>query len=444
MNDIITPSGFDLTKNLHGHVRVETRSRWTGRVVDSQEKENLVTNALSNVFKPCFMAGRILSDWFTPIYAKALGGLFVFSDTLTESASNVHFPMNAKLIAYAAQDSNTSNVMGGSLNAAECLFTSNGYTSVWDFLTSQANGTIASIARTSYLFKSRGLAADPSSSHVYDLSSFGPYSLGSGMYIIGYDATNKYLYVTTTTSQTYNGNTYPTNKIYKTYCDFEKKYLLPTYFIPNPDKWTEVVTISSSTDGTSNASHYSYDAYSDNFFYVASGSTKKIYIISTSGTRSQISIPANAAGSYQAAATENYYWYINSGSTLYRVKKSNPVDTDSFTVSASGFTPYKLVGLNNDGIMVGASSGYLYAFVYSDLTVVFVTLDSGASYYSLLDGSYPSYHSAIMFLGDYFGRNQTGAVLPLTGYLGTIANLDSPVTKTSSQTMKITYTLTEA
>ena len=49
INDTLNPMELDLTRNLHGHVRVELRDRWTGRIVDSQEKDNLVTDAVQNM-----------------------------------------------------------------------------------------------------------------------------------------------------------------------------------------------------------------------------------------------------------------------------------------------------------------------------------------------------------------------------------------------------------
>lgn len=444
IKDFITPTGFDLTKDLHGHVRVETRSRWTGKIIDSQEKDNLVTNAIANVYKVSRAAATPLWSWFSPIYSKALGGLLLFDNTLTESADNVHFPGSVKLVGYAGQTADTSHAMAGSMNSSESVFTSNGFTAVWDFLTSQANGTIGSVARTSYLFMSRGIAGRDSS-EVFPYSNLGPYSLGSAMAILGYDKINKYLYLACPLQQTYNGAVYPTNKIYRVYCDFETQPLLNQYLISNPDKWTEVLTVSSSTDGTSGAYQFMYDPHSDNFYFGASGSTKKIYLITPSGTRSSITVPANISNNYQVAATASYYWYVGASNTIYRVKKSNPSDTDSVVLTFAGS---KILALADDCVMVGGGAGtYNRALIYSDLNAIYLDFSNAlADGVDILAPTAPAYGRGPMILGDYLGcpSSTSTPLLPLTGYLGTIANLDSPVTKTSSQTMKVTYTLTEA
>ena len=448
MNDIIMPSGFDLTKNLHGHVRVETRSRWTGKVIDSQEKENLVTNAVAKIYKAARLEGKSMWGWLTPIYAKALGGLLLFDNTLTESADNIKFPGVSKLVGFAGQDADTTHAMAGSYNASESTVLSNGFTTVWDFLTSQANGTISALARTSYYFAKAGISGAENPSPFYT-SNLGPYTWGSPLQVLGYDATNKLIYLALSSQQTYNGVTYPTNKIYKTHCDFETQPLLNMYLVSNPDKWTEVTTVSSSTDGTNNAYQFTYDPYSDNFYYGVSTTTRKIYIISTSGTRSSITVPANISSYYALVATENYYWYIGSSSTIYQIKKSNPSDSNSVVPS---FSPSRIVALADDCVWIGGSnSSYQRALIYADLTVLVVELSANITAYEILTPTNSSNNGRPpMLLGDYFGvchANQSGTAaqpFPITSYLGTIANLDSPVTKTSSQTMKITYTLTEA
>ena len=87
-------------------------------------------------------------DDLLPVATKALGGLFLFDGTLTEDVNNVHFPMNVHLIGHAGQSTNTASKLGGSINTAESGRTDTGYVNVWDFSTSQANGTIASLALT--------------------------------------------------------------------------------------------------------------------------------------------------------------------------------------------------------------------------------------------------------------------------------------------------------
>lgn len=445
MIDNIGSMGLDLTKSLHGHVRIETRDRWTGRVIDSQEKDNLVTNALAKIYRASRGATDSLWNWFSPIYSKALGGLLLFDTALTESASNYMFPGSAKLVGFAGQGANASIPMAGSYNGSESVLGANSFTSVWDFATSQANGTISSIARTSYQFQDRAAGG----SNEFNTSSFGPWAIGAPLAVLGYDSTNKYIYLAVHSTQTYNGTTYETNKIYRAYCDFEAQSLLDLYYIPNPDKWTEIVTVSSATDGTNNARLFVYDPHSNNFYYGANGSTKKIYLIAMDGTRSTITLPVNLSSSLSLAATENYYWYIPaSENKIYIVPKANPANTSSASLS---FAPSRLIGLGDCVMVGGVYTGSNIAIVYSDASAVEFNTFSNIGVDNVLSGQYTSSNARVPMLLDVymafcssFSSSGSGTARANACYLGTIANLDNPVTKTSSQTMKITYTLTEA
>lgn len=130
---------------IRGHVTIDLhnhRSGFTERI----EKDNLVTDAvgiLASVY-----AGANNTNLFMPIAEKALGGLMLFDGTLEEDAANIWFPGGVHLIGYAGQWENTDNPLYGSINRMETHATQTGYETVWDFSTSQANGTIAALART--------------------------------------------------------------------------------------------------------------------------------------------------------------------------------------------------------------------------------------------------------------------------------------------------------
>lgn len=428
INDKIEPMGFDITKNLHGHVRVETRDRWTGRVVDSQEKDNLVTNVLQDVIQACAYETRRMSDTTTPLYAKALGGLLLFNGALTESASNTHFPSNVKLVGCAGQSANTSDALGGSYNAAESVLTSNGFTTTWDFLTSQANGTIASLARTSkYFAVNPGITFYSSNQQLLDFST-GSADTFYAVHCLGYDETNKYLYVTPSSNTTIGGVAYTTSGIYRVVKDFSKVTMENA--LPPASQMTLIKTLTSS-DGYQYADYFFYDKYANNFIYWTSGTT--LHIVAMDGTHSTKTI-TGTSGSNGVVATENYYWK-GDASTLYRISKSNVSDVQAY--SAPNSKSYYLVACENDIIFAWDTNDAHQYLWYPDGTCLTLRGDTiGSS--SIGRANAGELTNAICaFQGsNYLNRNNH--------YLGTIANLDSPVTKTSSQTMKITYTLTEA
>lgn len=426
MNDIIKPFDIYLTKKLHGHVRVETRSRWTGRVVDSQEKDNLITNALQNLLLHAEWGGSTsykysgMQTFVAPIYARALGGIMLFDSALTEQATNVLFPSSTKLVACAGQDANADNDKRGSLNADESVFISNGFTTVWDFLTSQANGTIASLARTSHLFPNSPAYYynSQSSTYIYlDMYNNNGHDFGSNYTrYIGYDETNEYLYLYPNAGITLDGVTYSNKAIYRAKVSLNKIKLCAG--LPPASQYTLVKTLTSA-DGSQNAYDWRYDQYANEFLYL-SGNT--LHVISASdGTHSTRTLGGSG---YYWAVTENYYWRTT-GSQVYRISKANLADVASYNISTTN-----LAAAGNDIVFFASSNWYI---LYPDGTTI--KLGNGA------------YSGNVAECGPFYEQtdsNNTAYLYLKPNYLGTIANLDSPVTKTSSQTMKITYTLTEA
>lgn len=420
MNEIIRPTGFDLTKNLHGHVRVETRSRWTGKVIDSQEKDNLVTNALQKlVYASAWMSSSGLASWFTPIYSKALGSLLLFGDTLTESADNIFLPNKAPL-AIAPYGAN-ADADGGSLNTSESGFISNGYTSVWDFTTSQANGTIASVARTHYNYRQYG--------ELGALTAYYFSGLASGyttVRFLGYDETNKYLFFSPTASISVSGATFGTSDICRIKKDLEKIDLENCGIFPER---IQLVKSLSSSDGTTTAYYWQYDRWENEFVYIT-GST--LHKIAMDGTHTSSTLSGSGSLS-NFAITENYYWRVD-GQTAYRISKTNLADVTSYSIQDYS---YVIFATGNDVVACGnANNTGTRSYLYVDGTVIRKTGLSNISFVGT-----PPKEVGILYSGT---RDNGSCLYPRLNYLGTIANLDSPVTKTSSQTMKITYTLTEA
>lgn len=428
MIDTIKPLGLDFTKSLHGHVRVETRDRWTGKIVDSQEKHNLVTNALQRMILTNAWATIAMgSDW-TPLYAKLLGTVLLFDNSLTASADNYKFPSSAKLVGYAGQGSNTTDPIGGSYNGEESVRTSNGFTTVWDFTTSQANGTISALARTSHAFTEFPVC---SGNQAYTLDSGAPNGALNNFYsALGYDETNKYLYFARTSAQTLNNITYSVNELFKVPLNFNKIGFNTA--MPPASEVTRVKLLSSS-DGTTTARYFTYDPFANNFVY-ATGTT--LHIVAMDGTHTTKSATGTSGG---LAITENYYWR-STGTTVYRIDKSNTANIQTYTVSYADY----IAPLENDVVVTWSTSSYEVSFVYPDGTIKKMTVARNGSLTGQHRPNLGVFHSTQSQSGNTGTQPNWQWLWPSAHYLGTIANLDSPVTKTSSQTMKITYTLTES
>lgn len=423
MIDTINPMNFDITKNLHGHVRVELRDRWTGRVVDSQEKDNLITDAVQLMLQAATRGTggqTMFAVAWLPLYSKLLGSIILFDGALTESASNISFPSSVKMVGYAGQGSDSTSAIRGSYNAQESVVTSNGFTTVWDFATSQANGTIGSLARTSHMMENNPCVGYSYGS--YD-SGLGASSVLSNSIILGYDSANNYVYFTVTSNRTEDGVTYSTDTIYKVKCDMSRISLLN----PSINSQIETVKVLTSSDGTTTASNFIYDSFNNEFVYF-SGTT--IHIVAMNGTHTTKTATGTGTGS-KCAITEDYYWKAT-GSVVYRVAKSNTADVQAFSIGGANIIP------SENNIIYTYDNGFgTHNMIYPDGTTIAM---GGATVSSSSQYAQSDYRA----FGKLYSARTTTAKYAKTNYLGTIANLDSPVTKTSSQTMKITYTLTEA
>lgn len=118
-----------------------------GKVINRQKAHNLVTNATKEIRNMIAGKGASMSEMM-PIAEKALGGLLLFTGAIPEDADEFNMPANT-FVGCAGRYVDNSNKYRGSYNGDESERLSTGFKSVWDFSTSQANGTINSLALTS-------------------------------------------------------------------------------------------------------------------------------------------------------------------------------------------------------------------------------------------------------------------------------------------------------
>lgn len=131
---------------LKGHVRIDLHNHKTG-LKDRYEQENLITKAVDYITPFYISGGATLTNMLLPLYKRALGGIMLFDDLLTESRDNIWLPSDAHLVGFAGQ-TQTFDDLQGSLNTSESSVGSTGATTVWDFATNQAKGLIKSVALT--------------------------------------------------------------------------------------------------------------------------------------------------------------------------------------------------------------------------------------------------------------------------------------------------------
>ena len=145
---------------LKGKSVIELTDVRTGQV-EVYEDTNLVTEAVMDVLNTNIMGmlynnttfnGSSGDAWMLPIKKNIMGGILLYQNPLEERPDNIYAPMSNPLIGYASDDANnTEDVRRGSRNLTESKVVDGGFRFVWDFATSQANGTISAICLSNTL-----------------------------------------------------------------------------------------------------------------------------------------------------------------------------------------------------------------------------------------------------------------------------------------------------
>ena len=140
---------------FEGKTIIELKDAKTGKLVQRTEDHNMLTNALTEFYKQggmtnpsAFGNGNIRTDALHYL----LGGVLLLDTALDESASLIRVPSGVGMTgngAYNVLNSGNPPELG-SWNENESGWQQDGsYKMVWDFTTSQANGTVACVCLTS-------------------------------------------------------------------------------------------------------------------------------------------------------------------------------------------------------------------------------------------------------------------------------------------------------
>ncbi len=488
MQDTVKPSRFNPGKAYHGHIKLELFDAKTGDLVKKVERDNLVTNALAALMNN--VAGGVagyIDDLVMPVCTRALGGLMIFDGPLEESADNVEFPGDVSITAYATRDINTGNTKRGSLNSAETGRITNGYRSVWDFGTSQANGIIHGISLTNYLVEPFA-GVDTSRDNHTIINTAGN---DEDSNVVHYDG--EYVYYTRmsgnreTIQQQYTDRWHYTYRTTITVNVWRERVPLDNYKVAdgiNAREYPTLVKTQSMTWDSYDLT-YPYDGYTpmagyDGYVYfvytpgnaTGNGNIKwfrmRVDDLSFEFSEVQSIEPTECYLRRGHGVVNNGYLYIraNNMRSLYKINLSNTADVSTIQLPDG----YYLIDTNeNRGhyAFVPNPAGGLYLRLYKaaangqagyyDKYTAFLTKNdvitiNGGYYRRETDTSYFAENVAYRnyekcqgwtyFYGYFWWYGYIGRAL--TNYLGTIANLDSPIVKNASQTLKITYTLTNA
>ena len=141
---------------LQGKTKIELFETRPGGGYFKVEDSNMVTNACYNLFNPSSTVQSLQDTPFNPrkihnpILKRCFGGLLLFGNPLTED-KNLIMPGQNVNIGHAGLPYTGADPYIGTLNQTESkeINGGKGYRFVWDFATDKANGTIRSVALTS-------------------------------------------------------------------------------------------------------------------------------------------------------------------------------------------------------------------------------------------------------------------------------------------------------
>lgn len=476
---------------LKGHAVIELTDVNTGEV-ERVEHDNLITNGAQKLLDHFISAyGRSANSAILPIEERLLCGIYLFDDTLTESADNVLLPdvANTKLTGYAGNATSDGNDnKRGDFNSAESEALVNGYKFVWDFGTDDANGTIASLALTNYIGGFHGyninfrLAGSSLQSNTGNgRSSYKGFGINHTLYTYPGNATLGNYNLTNIAS--YDGDILTTiNKTSSTNITIKKyrianKTVRMGYYVGSAELIeTRDITYSDSNQNSTNTRFldggdgYYYGLYAGSTAGTWSLSISKINKSTLAYTAATVySISASALGvrfpalgaitgftanAYTDAVIRNGYVYVYYGITQYtgngtygiaKFPLSDPTAISKVPNTEKAFTT---LGSNETVFYFLLVNGNIYTSVGvigSDDSVVAYSDDFDSSYGSSYWGYLPIVTNGEHIIAGTHSNN--GGETYFYGMfmnLESINNLDSAVTKTSAKTMKITYTLTYA
>lgn len=451
---------------LKGHATIQLFE--DGHEVERIEEDNLVTDAISTIFASQFFGNGDLRT-LTPT-RNLYGGIYAFQNSLEESETNVRPPSQGAnpLIAHAGQESHsTTSPYRGNPNSIESgpIQDGKGYRFVWDWNTSQGNGTIGALALTMSRFGNTGLiSSDPNQSPLMFNAS------GSTIVCPKFE----------TSSNTYTRNlavqlprkydpetgeglsVYPTS----TTLEFIRTRANTTKFFLN-DSVAEFVGEESQMVNLTSSKNPRYSALIEdetNYYYIYIATDKTSSIEMDKIRKSDYSVTAQnfsiSGGSvarfdfnnnllatcngHPYIACDGKYLYLPSTDfSFYRVELSN---TANVIKLSSNLTSHKTLGYSssltsacaiNEGLIVGCY------FVINHDKVTETNAFMGASETHVVHGFAEAKRYPALVKQGLSGYQNVYRGLGVLPYLATINNLASVVTKTPSQTMKITYTLTQ-
>lgn len=421
---------------IHGETRIVLRNPISGNILKDITSENTFQPTALQNFTHCL--GEDLHGIPSYNWEDLVGGIFLFRDSITPGS--LYMPASNVMIgncAYGIANADLPNELG-TYNSQESSASASAITQVYDFATNQANGQIGCVCLTSKVGGQIGYGN--ASGRRTDIN----FTQGqTGSVIVGGNATlvNNIEYSFTLTGDTLSVK--KTNKsitqgtVFKgfyTTVDIDLSSIKPSGVTLNPS--VSVFALNNNK----------IRIYSPITASIADGTDVYFFDYDPSDDSVVLGRFANSAGKAVrgdiVAVTftpDNYFITYDGNRYLQVFNITNSTHVLDYT--AEPLMNYNRAGNYDmplsDGLLLDYASNTGYIVNYISGTVKPINV-ANITNYQAFNKRFPSL-DAIGFSGSY-----SPPILKNPLYLATINNLNSPVTKTAAQTMKVTYTLTEA
>lgn len=419
------------------------------------EDNNMITNAVNTIMSANNLfpgaANGILA--LRPVYNNLFGGIYLFNSAVNEN--EVVIPAGAGITGYAARDyAYLGNwTQFGSYNSVESSVTDTYIKMVFDFSTSQGNGTIASVCLGDKNGAVIGIGGIDKSGSLVALS--------------GYSKTRQI------------------QKLKDNYDNFEKQTGIAYSYFQNGFKYNIEKGIIFTAESSNNSIVLKEVNLGIKSFKLTDTGPRvlKEKILYTGNSVHRLGYDR---------ATKKVYFADNinrTGTSIYKDDSFKILSIDVNRNSIEDMTVEEItipnktgvsfsIGMNSacvyNGVVYSTSKTWLNINDYTDAGVLpiadgcsipsldYIIESGGIIYYTRYNGAAfdTVRKDGLKPLGDYdssssdnylragldiagikFGINRNSALCVFNNYLSTINNLATPVTKTASKTMKITYIL---
>lgn len=429
---------------IKGKTIIELNDAKTGKLIQRTEDNNMLTNALTMFYKqggitnPSAFNQQTISQ---TALERLLGGVLLLDTAITEDANIVRVPKNVGMTANGAKGVlNSGNPTElGSWNESESGWQNDGsYKMVWDYTTSQGNGTVACVCLTSLYHGMQG-EGNKSLTYKANTTSIAAYnsatgqSVGSGT-VIGIE--NNRCHVWTTTD--FEATAEITDNVYSLPVDtvdlrdaINEARLLDTYTVQVP---SEISSLSGRwkfrRTFVKNGIAYIYLVHIQQYSFPNGSVYPNAYVVkynlANHSFAGVIEINGDSEESYCNLIGLSDKWAVlghvmtdldNPVNQLDITDDGNIIPsiyvTDLINLEAVDSNVFwgKGCKLKDDAILLPTNSADVISSVINGVAV----------------------NDILLQCGNYLMRDPR--------YIATINNLEAPVTKTADKTMKVTYVI---